>query len=306
MSGRDDVGKCAQKDKSVENRVRRNIFILIGVSLLALIGIVLAWYFVFLRPQKETYAKLQQDLEARQGVASRQQEAITSQKKAQDRLAQLTGQLGFFRKRYRSLYFGELGSDYATETPLQRANRETAWRNWMNTYYSGLGPALSRELIAIADTTGVDINTAVYIQAPPKAPEEVLPPANGLLKPVTTSGGVTTGAASGSASAAPGAVAAGEGTISVDVTGSLDNILRFFDRLNTTQTLMNIGTVKLETASAVPTRIKATFTATPYLLSSGPGAIIAGGGTSSAASTTSTTTTSGTTTASTSTGGNAG
>lgn len=252
----------------MENRVRRNIFILAGISALSLVGIVLAWYFVFLRPQQEKTAKLQADLVARQNIAAQQSQAVVAQRKAEDRLVQLNGQLQFFRKRYRSLYFGDLGSDYASETTLQRSNREAAWRNWMNTYYSGLGPSLSQELVAVADATNVKINTQVLIQAPPKAPEEVAPPANGLLKPVSSSGATR----SPSTSASAGAVDTG-GSINVEVVGTLPAILNYFSRLNTTQTLMTIGAFKLETVSTVPTLIRATFTATPYLLASGPGAL---------------------------------
>lgn len=254
----------------MENRVRRNTFILYGVSALGLVAIVLAFYFVFLRPQQETRAQVQKNLSEQTSTAQGQRNAVIAKRKAEDRLVQLQGQIRFFRQRYRGLYFGALGSDYASEAPIERANREAIWRNWMNTYYSGLGPSLSQELIAVADATGVQIDTSVLIEAPPKAPEEVAPPANGLLKPVS----------SGAAGAAPAAAPAGGapaaqtgGSINVNVTGTLPNILTYFSRLNTTQTLMNIGAVKLETVSPVPTRIRATFTATPYLLASGPGAL---------------------------------
>lgn len=257
----------------MENRVRRNTFILYGLWALAIVAIVLAWYFVFLRPQQESRAQVQKDLDTQRSLAARQKDAVNEQRKAEDRLAQLNGQLQFFRKRYRSLYFGELGSDYASETVIQRANRETAWRNWMNTYYSGLGPSLSQELIAVANATGVEINTNVLIEAPPKAPEEVALPPNGLLKPVSSGAAGAAPAAPAAPAAGGAAPAAGAGSINVTVTGTLPDILSYFTRLNTTQTLMTIGAVKLETVSATPTRIRATFSATPYLLASGPGAV---------------------------------
>ena len=257
----------------MENRVRRNTFILYGVSALGLIAIVLAFYFVFLRPQQESRALAQKELSTQVAAAQGQKAAVIAKRKSEDRLVQLNGQMRFFRKRYRGLYFGALGPDYASESVIERANREAIWRNWMNTYYSGLGPSLSQELIAVADKTGVQIDTSVLIEAPPKAPEEVAPPANGLLKPVSSD---AAGAAPVAAASPPagGTPAAGTGgSINVTVTGTLPNILTYFSRLNTTQTLMNIGAVKLETVSSVPTRIRATFTATPYLLASGPGAL---------------------------------
>ena len=290
----------------MENRVRRNIFILAGASALLLVGIVLAWYFVFLRPQQETRALAQKELSTQVAAAQGQKNAVIAKRKAEDRLAQLNGQMRFFRQRYRGLYFGQLGTDYASESAIERANREAVWRNWMNTYYSGLGPSLSQELIAVANRTGVQIDTSVLIEAPPKAPEEVAPPANGLLKPVSS------GAAGAAPAAAPasGTPAAGTGSsINVNVTGTLPNILTYFSRLNTTQTLMNIGAVKLETVSSVPTRIRATFTATPYLLAFGPGALPLLNTDPNAAATvpaSTTTATTSTTTASAATGGAAG
>ena len=260
----------------MENRVRRNIFILAGASALLLVGIVLAWYFVFLRPQQETRALAQKELSTQVAAAQGQKNAVIAKRKAEDRLAQLNGQMRFFRQRYRGLYFGQLGTDYASESAIERANREAVWRNWMNTYYSGLGPSLSQELIAVANRTGVQIDTSVLIEAPPRAPEEVAPPSNGLLKPVSggAAGTRSRDRAAPAASAPGGASAAGTGgSISVNITGTLPNILTYFSRLNTTQTLMNIGAVRLETVSSVPTRIRATFTATPYLLASGPGAL---------------------------------
>lgn len=254
----------------MENRVRRNTLILYGVSALGLVAIVLAFYFVFLRPQQEARAQVQETLSKQVAVAQRQEETVKAKRKAEDRLVQLNGQLQFFRKRYRGLYFGELGADYASENAIQRANREAVWRNWMNIYYSGLGPSLSQELVAVANATDVEINTTVLIEAPPKAPEEVAPPANGLLKPVSSA---AVGAAAPAPAPAGGAPATTTtGSINVDVTGSLPSLLSYFSRLNTTQTLMTIGAVKLETVSSVPTRIRATFTATPYLLATGPGA----------------------------------
>ena len=248
-----------------ESRITRNTFILLGVTVLLLIGAISAWYFALIRPQKALLATATTEYNTQLGIANELSSALTEQKKAEDRLVYLQGQMGFFKQRYRNLYFGDLGVDYATETAPQKANREIAWRNWMNTYYYGYGPALKRELERAADAAGVVINTSISVVPPPKAPEEVAPPANGLLKPVGSGG-----AAAGGPPGVAGAGAAG-GAMSVTVTGSMNNILRYFDSLNTYATLVNVGNITLNNDPSSPTRVRASFSITPYLLASGPG-----------------------------------
>jgi hypothetical protein len=262
-----------------ESRITRNTYILLGVTVLLLIGAISAWYFGLIRPQKALLATATTNYNTQLGIANQLPTALTEQKKAEDRLVYLQGQMGFLKQRYRNLYFGDLGVDYASETPLQKANREIAWRNWMNTYYYGYGPALKRELERAADAAGVVISTSISVVPPPKAPEEVAPPANGLLKPVGSggAGGAPGGPPIGGPPGAAGAGAAG-GAMSVTVSGSLDNILRYFDSLNTYATLVNVGNITLNNDPSSPTRVSASFSITPYLLASGPGSLKVYGG----------------------------
>lgn len=264
---------------SKESLYKRRIIILVAVALVLWIGGVAGWYFGVLKPQKEELAKVAVAYQTRLATANRLDQAQKDQKKAEDRLAYLNGQLGFLRQRYRNLYFGDIGADYASETLVQKANRETAWRAWMNTYYNGYGPALKRELENAATSSGVIINSMISVTPPPRAPEEVVPPGNGLLKPVVAG---ANNAAGGTApqslppTTAPGtgspSVGGAGGDMSVSVTGTLPNILRYFDRLNTYATLVRVGSIKLDTDPGPPLRVKATFSITPYLLATGPGA----------------------------------
>ena len=256
-----------------ESRITRNIFILVGATVLLLAALIFGWYFVLVRPQKVIYAKAKTDYDAQLVVANQLTQSLADERKAEDRLSYISGQFDFLRKRYRNLYFGNIGSDYAADTLEQKANREAIWRNWMNYYYNGYGPALQKELQDYATANNVHIVSSISLVSPPNKPEDVQPPATGLLKPLA-----------GGGAAASGAAAGGDGgSMSVTVSGSLPDILRYFNSLNNNVTLVKIGTIKLDTEPGPPVRVRATFTLTPYLLSAGPGAVIAdsaGGATS--------------------------
>lgn len=268
-----------------ESRVKRNIIILAGVTTLLLVGVILGWYFVLQRPQKALLATATTDYETQLAEAKKLPQALAAQKKAEDRLQYVKGQYEFLRRRYRNLYFSDIGADYASATPLQKANREAIWRYWMNYYYNGYGPALRDELESVANANGVHIISTISVVPPPNKPEDVMPPSSGFLKPVgasTATGGAapapTTPPAGGAA-----AGAGGDGSISVTVAGPLSNVLRYFDSLNANSTLVKVGTIKLDTDAGPPAGVKATFTLTPYLLTNGPGALISGAGADSPA-----------------------
>lgn len=268
----------------MESRIRRNIYILIGVAVFLLIAMIAAWYFVLIKKQKEDYAKLQGDITTRKGVADKLEANQVAQKKAEDRLKYLDSQIKFFRNvRYRSLKFEDIGPATGG-TAVQKAARIATWQRWLREYFSEYGLALKNTLQSYANDAGVVINTASKVNAPPKAPEEVAVPPNGIFKP------------------------AGDAPLAVTITGPLENVIRFFDRINTSNILMLIGTIKLDNAATggaggggagganatsvgirpgVSPRITASFSLTPYLLASGPGvdAAAAGGGASAAAST---------------------
>ncbi len=268
----------------MESRIRRNIYILIGVAVFLLIAMIAAWYFVLIKKQKEEYAALQGQISARRDAASKLEANLIAQKKAEDRLRYLKNQIGFFRNvRYRNMSFPDIGPPTGG-TPVQKAARIATWQRWLREYFSEYGLALKNTLQSYANDAGVVINTSSKINAPPKAPEEVAVPPNGIFKP------------------------AGDAALGVTITGPLENVIRFFDRINTSNILMLIGTIKLDSAAAgggagggapgggpggapggggatsvglrpgVSPRITASFSLTPYLLASGPGVDAAGAG----------------------------
>lgn len=261
-----------------ESRITRNIYILMGATLFLLLALVLAWYFGLVRGQRAKLLTASTQYATRLETANKLPQAQIDQKKAEDRLQYVNGQFNFVRQRYRSMYFGDIGADYATETAVQKANREAIWRNWMNYYYNGYGPALRKELQDYATASGVNIVSSIAIVAPPNKPEDVAPPASGLMKPL--SGTATAVGATGGGGAAPAAGATtgadGGGSMNVTVIGTLPNILRYFNSLNNNSTLIKVGTIKLDTDAGTAGRVRATFILTPYLLSNGPGARIAG------------------------------
>jgi hypothetical protein len=105
----------------VEGRIKRNIYILIGVTILLLGGMIAAWFFALIKPLKETTAKVEKDYDDEAAVARTLQQRLDEKKKAEDRKIYLEGQLAYFRQRYRSLSFGDIGDNPASLTPRREA-----------------------------------------------------------------------------------------------------------------------------------------------------------------------------------------
>jgi len=227
----------------MEKRIKRNIWIVVGLSVVVLIAMVVAWSQLLIKPQNVKIAKADDEYKASKKIADRLPAALADQVKAEDKRDYLEGELAFFRQRYRHLEFGDIKSK---DADVASAALEIAWKRWMNEYFNDYGQALRQELVDAANATGVTINTSVQVVAPPKTPEEAaqLIPTNGLLKP--------TG-----------------GALKVSITGSLANILQFFNRINQSSVLMVIDR-DIKLAGYAP-EITTTFSATPYLLASGPG-----------------------------------
>jgi len=232
----------------VERRIKRN-FIIWGVATAVIvIGMAVGWYVALIRPQKEAIVAKTTEYTARKEVASGLGAALEERAKAEQNLRYAKAQLAFLRSRYRSMSF-DFGQE--TDTPTAKADsqdvkdykRNVTWRRWLNEYYSGYGLALQRELIDAANDSGVIIRTSFSVTAPPKAPEDVVPPSNGFFKP--------TGA-----------------PLTLDVTGSLASHMKFLRRLNSMSSniLLLVGNIKLDGTSP---QIKAGFTVTPYLLATG-------------------------------------
>lgn len=236
----------------METRIRRNIYIVVGVTFVVLVAMSAGWYAVLVRPQKDEIAKAITEYQALSAKASKLEVALENEQKAEDKLEYLQGQLNFFRGSkenervqglYRRLYFGEIDGT----SPKNVADRQIAWRQWMNEYHTEFGPALLAELRRIRDISSVQFAMpAVKVDDPPQKPEDVAPPQNGFMKPLS---------------------ATNNGDLTLTVTGTFDNILRFLENINHSSILMVVGNIKLEGYSP---QLNATFTLTPYLIAAGP------------------------------------
>jgi hypothetical protein len=249
----------------VEAKIRRNLFILAGVTFLLLLLITVAWFMLLVRPQKENLTKTQATYTSLKQSADGLGKALAAQRKSEDELAYAKEQMEFLtgtaarKGRFRSLYFGDINGN----SEANQAARLVTWHRWLNEYYKGFGYALSDELVRIAQQSGVILKTDTKIQvdAPPRNPEDVKPPAHGFLLPLSNSNG---------------------GAINVSITGDLSHILQFFDGINHSSILMVVGNIKL---SGYSPQITANFSLTPYLLASGPGAMPGASNTASAGTT---------------------
>lgn len=254
-----------------EKRIVRFIIGWVVLSLAILIGMVVAWALVLIRPKQEEMTKTQTENDAQKVIAQRLPEAMAKQAKAEDKARYMKAQLEFFRgsddpvnpqrfdpnfARFRRFYF-DLGSK-DTDAKIKTEKMVDTWHRLLNEYYSNYGLELKQELIDIANRSGVTINTSVKVDAPPKHPEDVqaIIPKNGFLKPAGA-------------------------TLTVTTTGTtLSNILLFLNQINQAKILLVVGNIKLEGTSP---NIKASFTLAPYLLAAGPDAEITAGGAAPAA-----------------------
>jgi len=220
-----------------ETKLKRWILgIYIGMVVL-LVAMVLVWKLRFYDKVNTDIATATTETETAKGEALQLNDQLFAAAKANERLNLSRSQVGYFRKRFRNMNF-DLTSPGATNA---------TWIRYLNEYFSDYGLEARRQLVTAADETGVVIASKLSVQAPPQMPELVTSPPSGYLKPLAT------------------------GSIEISVTGPLPNILRFFERVNRSQILMTVGNVKLEGTS--PT-IKATTTLTPYLVASGPSALL--------------------------------
>lgn len=313
-----------------EKLQKRNLIILIAVTLLLLIALIVGWWFALVKPVANQRTAAQNQYDARKAIADRLEKAQIDQRKAEDRLIEVNGQVQFFRQFYRSLEFGDIG-DPASLDGLQRAERERTWRAWLREYFGDYSQTLSNTLQTKAAQSGVALEGATDIKVanPPQTPEEVAPPPNGFLKPTQgsgnaqggagTPGGFTPVATTGSSGGFPGGGGGGAtapaGAVTLKATGSLPQLIDFFQRLNNSPILMVVQSFKLESSlgatgnngpglgttgltapgafpggSAFPgaaqqrqtpngiPKVTATFDIVPYLLARGAGAPITSGG----------------------------
>ena len=249
-----------------EVKIRRSIYILIGLTILILIGMSMGWLFVLARPQQDEIAIVEKKYNERKVVALTLTQNLKAQRIAEDKQRYVEGQLAFFRGsretnwlgRYRTFEFKEL-ADPASETAEQRALRINVWKRQLNEYFSSYGENLQGSLLRRANAIGPLVALGerqkliisfpgVKVDAPPKAPEDVVVPANALLKPTAGTGG---------------------GSLGVSVKGTFRQIKEFLNQINREPILYSVGNIKLE---GVSPEITATFSITPYLLATGDGA----------------------------------
>lgn len=252
-----------------ETKIRRSIFILIGLTVLTLVGMVLGWFFVLVRPQKEQIADVQSKYETRKTIAGKLTSNLEAKQKAEDRQRYVNAQLAFFRGsaetkwlgRYRSFRFEDIGTDPSKLTPVQRANRNDAFGRLLREYFSSYGESLQTSLVRRADTVGPIAalgETAKLrisfpqpqVEAPPKAPEDVVVPPNALIKPTGATGG---------------------GVLAVSISGTFRQVKEFLRTINYEPILFVVGNVKLA-GGGTSRVVTADFTLTPYMLATGNGA----------------------------------
>lgn len=225
------------------NILRRNI------TIIAVVSVVLAG-LILLIMKLRFFDKVNADITAANnayntaaGTAKGLEAALTAQKIAENNLGYAREETNAFRQRFRSLQFNVSGT---------KGQRDVTFRNYLNEYYSDYGVELRKELIQAADESGVVVRTSVKVQAPPQNPEDVVTPTGGFLKPLT------------------------DQTMSIEAVGKLPNVIRYFNRINQSEILTTTGGgFRLENSN--PNNVRVTFTLTPYLVASGPDALLPGG-----------------------------
>ena len=211
---------------------------LIGAFVL-IVAMVLVWKFRFYDQVVSQLASTKSAYTGAKGTADKLAPTLKLALLAEQRLDLSSGELQYFRTRYRSLPFD------LTEGPISgQGPRRATFVRYLLEYSQNFGIEARRQLIRAADESGVQINTNIKVDAPPQNPEDIISPNSGFLKPQNEPLGVT-------------------------VTGTLPSILNFFQIINRSEILMTVGTVKIE---GVSPNITASFNITPYLLVSGPSA----------------------------------
>lgn len=233
----------------------------IGIAAFTLIvALVLVWKFKFYDQVTAELAATNTEFEGFKTEAGNLEANLRAAALEEQKLALAQAQLEYFRVRFRSVPFDL--------RPEASGARDATWIRLLNEYYLNFGVAAREQLIRAADETGVIINTTIKVQPPPQMPENVVSPPSGFLKP-TTGAGTPEGGAAPAQPGQAGAAPAPDGALAVSATGTYPDLLRFFDRISRSPIILVVGNLKLEGTSPAT---KATFTLTPYMLSSGPSA----------------------------------
>jgi hypothetical protein len=226
--------------------------VILGVGTFLLIGMGVAWAMLLMKPQNEELASKETELSQLKSTAQGLAAAKQALADAQVMETQLNEQLAFFRTRYRAFDYGNWDPNSADKR--NKALQEKIWRAQMKEFSYVYGPRLIGELIGAASASGVQLTgwdkLKIAVQDPPKGPEDLTIPPNGLFKPT------------------------GEEPLPLTIVGNLDQILTFFKKIHQGQILMKVGS-SLKLTGSSP-RITATFTVQPYLVAKGKNVNLSG------------------------------
>jgi hypothetical protein len=231
----------------METNLRRGIIATFGITFFLMVVMIVVWKFKFYDDVNAQLTQTAANYSTQKGIAADLSKNQLAAAIAQDRVLLAKDELDYFQKRFRALNI-----NVNPDSKGGDGNRNATWVGWMREYFSEYGLAMRKELVNAAQETDVVLNTTVKVQAPPQLPELVAAPPSGFLRPI-------------------------QGDLSVEVVGSLPDILRFLDRVNRSAILMTVGNIKIEgpgssTAAGGGEALlpKATFTIAPYLLAKGP------------------------------------
>ncbi|RYG70580.1 hypothetical protein EON80_07570 [bacterium] len=216
----------------METKLWRGIYLTFGITFALIVAMIVVWKLKFYDEVNAQITKKSGELDTQTTTAAKLSDNLLKAAIAKDRGALAKQQLTYLRSRYRSLNFDL----------TDNGRRNITWQGYMNEYFANFGLEMRRELVQAAQDTDVILNTSLKVDAPPPMPENVVAPPSGFLTPVTGK------------------------NMTVDVVGSLPDILRFLQRINRSAILMSVGGIKVEGASPLT---KATFTISPYLVAKG-------------------------------------
>ena len=238
-----------------ENKLKQLIIGIVVGTFVLLIAIVLVWKFKFYDTVNVQIAQQQQAYDTAKAKGEGLPQALVAQKKAEQKQRFAQAQLDYLRLRFRSLSF-DTTSPGATLATLARYQNE-----YFGTRGVGFGPALRRQLLRAALQSNVELTTKAAVSPPPQMPEDVKVPPSGFLKPITSD------------------------SLAISVSGPVDNIEKFLNLVNRSEILMVVGNIRLAkggagtpggtAGSTSSDTLTATFTVTPYLLATGPSAVVA-------------------------------
>ena len=242
---------------SKEKKFKIWLGVILGLGTFLLIGIGVAWFMLLIKPQTEELFAVNKEYDELKKTAGDLAPAKQALAAAEEKEKHLITQLAYFRNRYRAFDYGKWSPNTTALQPAElKAYQEIIWRKQMQEFSYDYGPKLLGELIGAAQASGVRMGgwdkLKLGVQDPPKGPEDLTIPPYGYYKPT------------------------GDAPLSLEITGSLEQILSFFTIIHKGEILKTVGS-SLKLTGSSP-NITASFTLQPYLLVKGEGVTLAGGG----------------------------